>query len=213
MSTAATLVPPTCPPGMSVSPTRPVVASTPNDAQSRRDRLRLDDLFKFTHPPGYYDESARVAVLRRSRRRPHDQLLVEFAEGDMLTERTAAGRTLWCSLWHWQATVDGQPLSPAGPWRELCWHTDADVDYLEIELPLSGGWKLQRQMVLGRRDRFVLLADAVLGPRGVGAAFREGEAPAEPPARPLVAAMQSLASSACVSLAFAATASSVAANL
>jgi len=174
MSTAASLVaPPPQPPtplAVSALPTSPVTASTPESAGARRDRVRLDELFKLDRPPGYYDESARVALLRRGRRRPHDQMLVEFAGSDVLTELTAAGRVLWCSLWNWHATIDGQPLSAAGPWRELCWHTDSEVDYLEIELPLAAGWKLQRQFVLSRKDKFVYLADALLGSREAPAA-------------------------------------------
>ncbi len=134
----------------------------------RRERISLDRLFDLSKQPGYYSEPGRVALLRRSRRRPHDQLLADFSAGDVFTELAAAGRTLWCSSWKWRATIDGQPLVPSGPWREVCWHTDGDVDYLEIELPLSSGWCLERQLVLGRKDRFVLLADALLGPRSPG---------------------------------------------
>jgi hypothetical protein len=39
-----------------------------------------------------------------------------------------------------------------------------DVDYLELELPLTAGWRIQRQMVLARKDEFLFVADAVLGP-------------------------------------------------
>jgi hypothetical protein len=168
----------------SVSP-----VSTPADPCAWRSGLNLDGLFKFSGPPGYYSEPARVALLRRARRRPHDQLLADFSSPDVLSELTVAGRVLWCSRWDWQATIDGQSLAAAGPWREVCWHTDSDVDYLEIEQPLTGGWNLQRQMMLGRKDRCLLLADALLGPRhreGVGiirqaaGTGREGEAPAEP---------------------------------
>ncbi|MEX2174050.1 MAG: hypothetical protein WD872_06790 [Pirellulaceae bacterium] len=137
--------------------------STRQEIQARRDGLHLDKLFALAHPPGYYNEAACVALLRQSQREPHDQLLVDFSGPQVLTELTAAGRVLWSSLWNWQATVDGHPLQAAGPWREVCWHTDADVDYLELELPLTDGWKLERQFVLGRHDRFVLLADAILG--------------------------------------------------
>ena len=35
--------------------------------------------------------------------------------------------------------------------------------YLELEIELTGGVKLQRHLVLAREDRFLLLADAVLG--------------------------------------------------
>jgi hypothetical protein len=43
-------------------------------------------------------------------------------------------------------------------------------DYLEIELPLTGGWRIERHLLLAREDRFLFLADALLGP---------GETPSE----------------------------------
>jgi hypothetical protein len=135
-----------------------------DEVAQRRERIRLDELFDQRHPPGYYARVAKTALLRRSRRRPHDQLLVEFAGRDVLVELTAAGRVLASHLLTWQATIDGRSLAACGPWSEVCWHTDAEVDYLEIELPLSDGWRLERQFVLGRKDRFMFLGDALLGP-------------------------------------------------
>ena len=58
------------------------------------------------------------------------------------------------------------PATPAGSdWESSCWYTDEDVDYLELEIELTGGVKLQRQFVLAREDRFLFLADAVMSPQ------------------------------------------------
>jgi hypothetical protein len=61
--------------------------------------------------------------------------------------------------------LDGERLSPAkdASWEEVCWHSDDDADYLELEIELTRGVRVQRQMLLARDDRFLLLADAVLG--------------------------------------------------
>src|SRR5262249_19155386 len=85
-------------------------------------------------------------------------------------ELRAAGETLACGDWMWHATAAGKPLAAAGPWSEVCWQREKEYDYLEIELPLAGGWKIERQMLLVRRDQFLLLADALLGPGGATAA-------------------------------------------
>ena len=135
-----------------------------DEVAERRERIRIDELFDGQHPPGYYSRATKTALLRRWRRRPHDQLLVEFAGRDVLVELSAGARVLWSHLLTWQATIDGHPLAASGPWAEVCWHTDAEVDYLEIELPLSEGWRLERQFVLGRKDRFLFVGDALLGP-------------------------------------------------
>ncbi len=139
-------------------------ASPPNaDAAARRAQLNLEQLFPLRRAPGYYNASAKAALLRRGRKPPHDQVLVDYSQPEILTELVAEGRTLFSSFWNWQATVDGQPLVATGPWEEVLWHTDSDVDFLEIELPLAGGWVLQRHWALARQDRILLMADALLG--------------------------------------------------
>ncbi len=50
--------------------------------------------------------------------------------------------------------VAGHPLAIEREWVELCWFSDHDVDYLEIEAQMTGGWVIQRQMLLARRDQF-----------------------------------------------------------
>ena len=124
----------------------------------------LQEIFDLSRAGGHYSEADHIALLRRSRRLPLDQLVVDFSGSQVQLELTADGRNVWRGDWLWQATVNAQSLAAAGPWEEVCWHTDADVDYLEVELSLTGGWRLQRQMLLARTSTFLLLADALLGP-------------------------------------------------
>jgi hypothetical protein len=60
--------------------------------------------------------------------------------------------------------VDGKLLRPTGPWENLCWFADKDVNYLELSLPLHGEARLDRQILLGLRDDFVLIADHLQNP-------------------------------------------------
>lgn len=62
-----------------------------------------------------------------------------------------------------QVRIDGQLRAVDSEWEQICWQSDADVDYLELEIDLVGGWRVQRHLLLARQDRFLLLADAVLG--------------------------------------------------
>jgi hypothetical protein len=59
--------------------------------------------------------------------------------------------------------VDGQTLQPCSDWRSVAWHSDDDVDYLELELALTRDWRLRRQVLLAHEDHFLFTADAVLG--------------------------------------------------
>ncbi|MFN0019061.1 MAG: hypothetical protein ACKVP0_12425 [Pirellulaceae bacterium] len=116
-----------------------------------------------TPTPATHSQDARRALLRRTWQPPFDALEVDYSRPDLGIELTAADRTLLSGIWPFETTINGRPLSAAGPWEEVCWHSDQEVDYLELELPLSGGWKLQRQMALARKDQFLYLADAVMG--------------------------------------------------
>lgn len=132
----------------------------PEEAEWGRD---IADLFNLKRRPGYYNAEAKTALLRRTKEEPHDELLVDFSGVDVRVRLTAAGEALAIGAWTWQAMAAGEPLVNVGAWREVGWKSGKALDYLEIELPLAGGWKLIRQMLLAREDRFLLLADALIG--------------------------------------------------
>jgi len=122
--------------------------------------------------PALHTPDSRRALLRRTWQPPFDSLEVDYSRPALEVRLTAGDWTLIAGDWTLATTVDGQPLLATGDWEEVCWHSDRDVDYLELELPLSGGWKLQRQMALSRKDQFLLLADAVLGEEALASEMR-----------------------------------------
>ena len=65
--------------------------------------------------------------------------------------------------WDLVLQSNGEAQSPIGPWEQVCWTSDQDMDYLELEISLTGGFRIQRQIMLAREDGFLFLADAVLG--------------------------------------------------
>lgn len=113
--------------------------------------------------PHAYSAEAEVAVLRPdwSPRREHFALAIDRPA--MRSELGVAGHVLWQGEWTTRIRCDGELLEPTSGWSELCWVTDEDVDVLEWELEFQRGWRLQRQLVLARHDRFLLLGDALLG--------------------------------------------------
>lgn len=73
-------------------------------------------------------------------------------------------------VWETLIDVDGVDQAPAGPWCSICEYSDDDAQYLEFEQRWTGGVRLQRQLMLLRDDRCVLLADAVLRDRDLPSA-------------------------------------------
>jgi hypothetical protein len=80
------------------------------------------------------------------------------------TELINGGRILWSGVSQATVEVNGAVLQPHSEWEEVCWFSDDDVDYLELEMQLESNWRIQRHFCLAREDRFLFVADAVLGP-------------------------------------------------
>lgn len=126
--------------------------------------------------PRLFDgDDAEVARLGGGKRTPRNELFVDFSRRDVHIELAAAGIQLAAGDWTWQASVGGQPLESEGTWSEVFRHRQKQCHYLDLELQLSRGWKLKRQALLAREDRFLLLADALIGPEGEGTEIRQSQ--------------------------------------
>jgi hypothetical protein len=114
-------------------------------------------------PPG------KTRELRELRRPPikgtSGRLSVAFPSQVLHLEFCRGPHTLLAGNWEAAITFDGEPIQPTSDYDETCWVADKDVDYLELEIHLSGGLRLERHLVFARKDQFVFLADAVFGPR------------------------------------------------
>jgi hypothetical protein len=113
--------------------------------------------------PAANSEWAELAVLRRGWDRAGDQLMVSYANRELRMELNCGNETVFSGICNPELRVDGQLLPMEQDWEEVCWHSDQDLDYLELEACFENGWKVQRQMLLARDDRFLVLADAILG--------------------------------------------------
>jgi len=122
--------------------------------------------------PAAHSEWGQVAVLRRNWMRDSEHLVIAYDDRRFRAELNCGATTVWSGLWATRITIDGRPVDVQGDWEEVCWYTDDDVDYLELEIPYSGGWRLQRQVLLARDDRFLFTADALLGAREAEIEYR-----------------------------------------
>ncbi len=114
--------------------------------------------------PSANSEWGRLALFRSDWSRDGIQLVVARSGASMQTEMAAGAHTIWSGTWQQEIQINGRRLDPPEQWDEVCWHTDDDVDFQELQATLGGGWVLQRQILLARDDQFLYLADAILGP-------------------------------------------------
>ena len=110
-------------------------------------------------------EWAEIAVLQPAWQRGGPKLTLAYAEQRTQIELEHRGKLIWSGTWDLEVRLDGTRAELASNWEEVCWMSDADADYVEIEAKLTGGITVQRHVLLARKDRCLLLGDAVLGPR------------------------------------------------
>lgn len=107
-------------------------------------------------------EEARLAVLMPEWDVRRGRIHLDYDREDPRIEMDAGRSRVLAGDWQVMIDVDGDAQHADGEWECTCEYSDDDVHYLEIEQPWSGGVTLQRQVMLIRDDRCVLLADSVL---------------------------------------------------
>ncbi len=128
----------------------------------RTKRGRKLDSNRLPHPAAH-SERAEIAGLRPTWRPQTERLTIAYASGRVRVEVAVGSEILLSGLWELELYCDGARLESLGGWRDLCWVSDPDCDYLELEMEFAGGVRVQRQMLVSREDEFLFLADAVLG--------------------------------------------------
>jgi hypothetical protein len=112
-----------------------------------------------------HDSDAKVAVLLPEWDVRRGRTHVDYSGDDVRLEIFAGRTQVVGGAWQNLIEVDDQEQQACGDWTEVCQYTDDDVHYLEIEQTWTGGVLLQRQLMLIREDRCLLLADAVIPQR------------------------------------------------
>ncbi len=113
-------------------------------------------------PPRYHSEWAGVAVLWPEWSYDAPRLTVAYGADEVRSELTWGRGLFWNGPHRTRITWEGKEAQQKGPWQQICWVGDEDVDYLELESPWSHGLRVQRQILLTREDRFLYWADIVL---------------------------------------------------
>ena len=112
------------------------------------------------------DRQAAVTVLRSSWQGRPVRVLLDYRSEQPHLEVAAGSRMLLHGPWQWQVHSGRERLSAEGPWTVSHHEEDDDVTLLVIAATLTGGLRLERHLLLGRADRVMLLADAVVDAGG-----------------------------------------------
>lgn len=135
-------------------------------AQSKRkeakDLVSASELPALTH----YCNTARAGCMQTDWRKRSGRLAIDFSDSPLALEVIGPkGATLLTGRWPVQIELDGQAQMQLDDWDEVCWYSDDEVDYLEVEAKFGDSCCVQRQIMLFREEGLVMLADALLGDR------------------------------------------------
>ncbi|MFM2095129.1 MAG: hypothetical protein RIS70_2253, partial [Planctomycetota bacterium] len=106
------------------------------------------------------NEQAQVAFLRDRWGNAANRLQVYYHAQQCELHLLSASASLLSGRCDQRAFLNGTPATIESGWEHVCWHTDEEGDYLELELRMRG-CRVQRQIVLARNDGFALIADAI----------------------------------------------------
>jgi hypothetical protein len=111
----------------------------------------------------FHSEWAQVAILRSGWGRKRRELAISFCGTQVEVALQSCGSGVLQGRIGFTLEVDGVCVKPIGTWMETCWQSDDDADYLELELEMDSGWRIQRQFCVSRHSGAVMIADVVLG--------------------------------------------------
>lgn len=110
-----------------------------------------------------HSELAQCATMRHSWFHRGCGLALDFSESCMQLEAVGTkGTGLLKGEWPVHVALEGQIQYQMDGWEEICWFSDEDLDYIELEAKFGENARVQRQLVLFRKDRYILAADALL---------------------------------------------------
>ena len=100
------------------------------------------------------------------------RLATAYVAAPMTIELSVAGEKLLAGLWDFETHCDGKIAKPTGDWEQLCWERGKRFDLLELGRTLSDGLRLERQLLFGRDDRVLYLADSITSRDGAAHTIR-----------------------------------------
>jgi hypothetical protein len=127
-------------------------------------KLRKESTLDVTLPKhSQYWEKNSIVTMRRSWRDQGNRVAVDFSSDviwlDVMGED---GQRILSGDWDVQVTRNKTPIQLDVSWQEVCWFSDDDVDYLELECGVEDVCKIQRQIMLMREEGIVFFADALI---------------------------------------------------
>ncbi|MBL8874149.1 MAG: hypothetical protein JNK90_30525 [Planctomycetaceae bacterium] len=120
---------------------------------------------KLAAPTSYWT-NGEAGVMQRDWESHGSRVAVDYSVDPLLLEIVGIkGESLVAGPWSCTVWCDERELPITNSWQEVCWFSEDDVDYLELEAHCDDHCKIQRQILFIREAGIVLLADSLMGSR------------------------------------------------
>lgn len=106
---------------------------------------------------------AKLACLRSNWNADADLLVVAHDGPLPHLDLSATGVPIIDGAWEIELTADNREVELLGEWESVCWFSDRDVDYLELQSKTDSGILVDRQIALSRKQNYACLIDCVHG--------------------------------------------------
>lgn len=113
--------------------------------------------------PSHYCDQSSIVTMRKTWREKGNRAAVDFSSDVIWLDLLGAdGSRIFSGDWDLSVEKDGKELTIENAWEEVCWFSDDDVDYLELECSIDDVCKVQRQIMLMRNEGMFFTADALM---------------------------------------------------
>ena len=113
--------------------------------------------------PSWQSDDTDAACLRTSWASDASLITTRFNNEPVSLDLVADGVPVFSGRWQLELAEGGAPVELEAAWECICWNSDSDADYLELQLEFDGGPKINRLLLLSRTQQFAILADIVSG--------------------------------------------------
>lgn len=112
--------------------------------------------------PSWQSDDAQTACLRTSWARDASLFTIAHDEQPVSIEMVIEGTPILTGPWGIDLAEDGDAFEFEASWECVCFYTDKDVEYLELQFEFEGGPTIDRYLVMSRARQFAVVADILV---------------------------------------------------
>jgi hypothetical protein len=113
--------------------------------------------------PSNQSDWARLVLLRSDWTAAAASVAVAHHQPLPELDVTIHGQPVLHGSWGLELQLGDAAVELADEWSCVCWESDPDADYAELQMTGPGRLRVERQVLLSRKDQFLLLADVISG--------------------------------------------------